>query len=120
MVRANTDGPGGLLEAWVASWLGPHSLTPCLMFFWRLLVDRPSRPTLLRALGAVLAAVGSSLVLTLILCCIQYAASAPLVNQASQVWALFLTMFILFIVQVLFAPILFIGGAILVKWQARA
>jgi hypothetical protein len=28
-------------------------------------------------------------------------------------------MFILFIAQLLFAPILFIGGATLVKWQAR-
>jgi hypothetical protein len=90
------------------------------MFFWRLLVDRMPRPTLLRVLLAVLAAVGSSLVLTLILCFIVDAASAAFVNKASQAWALLLTTFILFIAQLLFTPILFIGGAILVKWQERA
>ena len=68
----------------------------------------------------MLAAVGSSLVLTLILYFMEYSVSAPIVNKASQVWALILTTLILFIVQLLFAPILFICGAILVKWQVRA
>jgi hypothetical protein len=120
LAGAHSAEAGDFLVALVASCLATLSLTLCLIFFWRLLVDRMPRPTLLRVLLAVLAAVGSSLVLTLILCFIEYAASAPFVNKASQVWALLLTTFILFIAQLLFAPILFIGGAILVKWQARA
>jgi hypothetical protein len=120
LAGAHSAETGDFLVALVASCLATLSLTLCMMCFWRLLVDRMPRPTLLRVLLAVLAAVGSSLVLTLILCLIEYAASAAFVNKVSQVWALLLTMFILFIAQLLFAPILFIGGAIFVKWQARA
>ncbi len=117
---AHSAGAGDFLVALVASCLATLSLTLCLMFFWRRLVDRMPRPTLLRVLLTVLAAVGSSLVLTLILCFIGAAASVAFVNKASQVGALLLTTVILFITQLLFAPILFIGGAILVKWQKRA
>jgi hypothetical protein len=82
-------------------------------------VDRTPRPTLRRVLLAVLIAVGSSLALTLILCFVEFAASVAFVNSESQGLALLLTTIMLFIAQLLFAPILFIGGAILVKWQRR-
>ncbi len=120
LAGANSPGASDFLVALVASCLATLSLTLCFMFFWRLLVDRTQHPTLWRVLLAVLAAVGSSLVLTLVLCFMQYTTIATLVNRESQVWAVLLATFILFIVQLLFAPILFIGGAILVKWQARA
>jgi hypothetical protein len=119
LARAHSAEAGDYLVALVASCLATLSLTLCWMFFWRLLVERTSRPTLLRLLLAVLAAVGSSLVLTLILSLIEYSASVALVNKESQVWALLLTTFILFIAQLLFSPILLIGGAVLVKWRRR-
>jgi hypothetical protein len=110
---------GDFLVALVASCLATLSLMLCLMFFWRRLVDRTPRPTLLRVLLTTFIAVGSSLVLTLLLCSIEFIAVAALVNKESQVWAILLTALILFVAQLLFVPILFIGGAILVKWQIR-
>jgi hypothetical protein len=120
LARANSAEAGDYLAALVASCLATLSLTLCLMFFWRFLVDRMPRPTLLRVLLTVLVSVGSSLVLTLILCYIEYVVAAAFVTKESQVFAIILVTFILFIVQLLFTPVLFMSGAILVKWQARA
>ncbi len=119
LAEANSAEAGDFLVALVASCLATLSLTLCLMFFWRRLVDRTPRPTLRRVLLAVLIAGGSSLALTLILCFVEFAASVAFVNSESQGLALLLTTIMLFIAQLLFAPILFIGGAILVKWQRR-
>jgi len=119
LAGANSAEAGDFLVALVASCLATLSLTLCLMFFWRLLVDRTPRPTFRRVLLAVLIAVGSSLALTLFLCFVEFAASVAFVNSESQGLAILLTTIILFIAQLLFAPILFIGGAMLVKWQGR-
>jgi hypothetical protein len=117
LAGANSAEAGDFLVALVASCLATLSLTLCLIFSWRLLVERTPRPTFLRVLLAVLIAVGSSLALTLILCFIEFVASVALVNSESQSVALLLTTIMLFIAQLLFAPILFIGGAVLVKWR---
>ena len=119
LARANSAEGGDFQVALVASCLATLSLTLCSIFFWRLLVDRMPRPTFLRVLLAVLIAVGSSLALTLILCFIEFAASVAFVNSESQGLALLLTTIMLFIAQLLFAPILFIGGAVLVNWRWR-
>jgi hypothetical protein len=115
LTRINSADAGDFLMALVASCLATLSLTLCLMFFWRRLVDRKPRPTLLRVLLAVLVSVASSLVLTLILCSIE----STFGNKESLFFAVLLTEVMLFIAHLILAPILFIGGAILVKRQAR-
>ena len=120
LAGANSTEAGDFLVALVASCLATLSLTLNVMLFWRLLVDRSPRSTLWRVLLAVLAATGYSLVLTLCLCFLEMVTTAALVNRESQVFAILLTTILLFIAQLLFVPILFIGGAIIVKWQARA
>src|SRR5260221_11662865 len=117
LAEANSAEAGDFLVALVASCLATLSLTLCLMFFWRRLVDRTPRPTLRRVLLAVLIAVGSSLALTLILCFVEFAASVAFVNSESQGLALLLTPLMLFIAQLLFAPILFIGGGHFFRWR---
>jgi hypothetical protein len=119
LAGTNSTEAGDFLVALVASCLATLSLTLCLMFFWRRLVDRTPHPTLLRVLLTTLVSVGSSLVLTLFLCTIEFVAVVALANKESQAWAVLLTELILFVAQLLFIPILFIGGTILVKWQTR-
>jgi hypothetical protein len=119
LAGTNSSAAGDFLVALVASCLATLSLTLCLMFFWRRLVDRTARPTLLRVLLTTLVSVASSLVLTLFLCTIESVVVVALVNKESQVWAVLLTELILFIAQLLFIPILFSGGTILLKWQTR-
>lgn len=120
LAGANSAAAGDFLVALGASCLVTLSLTLCVMFFWRWLVDRKPHPSLVRVLLAVLAAVGSSLVLTLILFFCGYSPLASFMNKESQVLTFVVAMFILFIAQLCFIPILFIAGTILVKWQARA
>jgi hypothetical protein len=118
LAGANSAEAGNWLMVLVASCLVTLSLTLWAMFFWRRVVDRTPRPTLLHVLLAVLAAVASSLVLTPILCCLEF----PFATTQTQGFTILILLStpVLYIAQLLFAPILFIGGAILVKWQARA
>src|SRR5258708_12436404 len=60
LAEANSAEAGDFLVALVASCLATLSLTLCLMFFWRRLVDRTPRPTLRRVLLAVLIPLGAS------------------------------------------------------------
>ena len=82
-------------------------------------MDRRPRPTILHVLLEVLSAVGSSLALTLILSSFEVAITALLTNKEVMVWGVLETTGFLIIAQVLIAPILFTGGAILLKWQKR-
>src|SRR5260221_141050 len=117
LAEANSAEAGDFLVALVASCLATLSLTLCLMFFWRRLVDRTPRPTLRRVLLAVLIPFRSSLALPPVPWFLRISATVAIVDTRKQGPALLLTPIMLFIAQLLFAPILFIGGAILFKWE---
>lgn len=95
--------------------LAVATLTLCMVLFWGRFVDRAVRPTLARALLSVLGAISTSLVLTLFLAPVEMILFA---NDVARGGTLLLTVTpALIVVQLLFAPVLFIGGAILVKFQ---
>lgn len=90
-------------------------LTLCIILFWGHFVDRAVRPTLARALLSVLGAISTSLLLTLVWIPVEV---LLLVNNEGRGGTLFLTVIpALLVVQLVFAPFLFLGGVALVQWQ---
>ena len=91
-------------------------LTCCVMFFWGLLVDRAARVTQLRAFLAVLLALLSSLALTL---CLFPVELILLTGNEGQGFTLLSVSAAVVAAQLLFAPLLFLGGAVLAHFQKR-
>lgn len=91
------------------------TLTLCIILFWGRVVDRAIRPTMARAALAMSGAIGTSLLLTLVWVPLEFLLVA---NDEGRGLTLIVTVIpALLIVQVVFAPFLFMSGVALVKWQ---
>lgn len=91
-------------------------LACCVMLFWGLLVDRAARVTQLRAFLAVLAALLISLALTL---CLFPVELVLLARGEGPGFTLLSVSAAVIAAQILFAPFLFLSGAVLAHFQAR-
>ncbi|WP_201372564.1 hypothetical protein [Ktedonobacter robiniae] len=103
------------LVVFVPFCLSAVTLTLCIILFWGHVVDRAVRPTLARVLLSVLGAISTSLLLTLVWIPVEF---LLLANDESRGGTLLFTVTpALLVVQLVFAPFLFLGGVALVKWQ---